>query len=317
MGCRILPDVPVLASFARAMLFAELSLSAGLAALLHGAGASLGAALAAVIICDLAVRAAITINSFAASSVIASHGDEAGLSLAARVRLVATEAWWTAVAFSVLMPFPRLGGSMDSALPRSGVPVLLVHGYLCNHGIWRAMKRFLESHGIGVWTHDAEPLFAGIDEYVASLAARIETILERTRSETLVIVGHSMGGLVLRAYLRAHGGRRVALGITLGTPHYGTQLARRGLGRNAREMEPGSPWLEELARAEAGVLAARVVSIWSRHDNVVAPQESARLEGAENIAIEGVGHVALVFSSAAQSLVLEKILVAAKAKRAG
>ena len=295
------------------VLFAELSLLAALAALFHGtAGWGLGAALAAALICDLVVRAAITINSFAASSALASHGDAARLALAARIRLVAAEAWWTAVAFSVLMPFPRLGGRMNSTLPHSGVPVLLVHGYLCNHGIWRAMKRFLESRGISVWTHDAEPVFAGIDEYVAFLAARIETILERTRTETLVIVGHSMGGLVLRAYLRARGGRRVTLGITLGTPHRGTQLARQGLGKNAREMEPGSPWLEELARAEAGGLTARVVSIWSRHDNVVAPRESARLEGAENIALEGIGHVALVFSSTTQRLVLEKILEAGK-----
>jgi triacylglycerol esterase/lipase EstA (alpha/beta hydrolase family) len=305
----------VLAAFLRTLLFAELSLFAALAAFLHGAaGLSLGAALAAALICDLAVRVAITINSFAASAG-ASRRDEADLPLAARFRLVATEAWWTAVAFSVLMPFPRLGGGMDSAPPCSGAPVLLVHGYLCNHGIWRAMKRFLESRGMSVWTHDAEPLFAGIDEYVASLAARIETVLARTRSETLVLVGHSMGGLVLRAYLRAHGGRRVALGITLGAPHHGTRSARQGIGRNAREMEPGSQWLAELARSEAGGLAARVVSIWSRHDNVVAPQESACLEAAENIAIEGVGHVALVFSGAVQSLVSEKIL--ALAKRAG
>jgi len=303
---------PVLASFARALLFAELLLWTSLAALLRGAGWSWSVALAVALTCALVMRAGITINSFAASSALAAHGAGARLPWSTRLRLVLTESWWTAVVFSVLMPFPRLGGSMDSALPRPGLPVLLVHGYICNHGIWRAMKRFLEARGIGVWTHDVEPVFAGIDEYVASLAARIETISALTRAERLVIVGHSMGGLVLRAYLRAHGGRRVALGITLGTPHHGTLLARRGFGENARQMVPGSTWLDELAHTEVGGLAAPIVSIWSRHDNVVTPQESACLEAAENIALDGVGHVALAFSSAIQRLVLDKILEAGK-----
>ncbi len=48
------------------------------------------------------------------------------------------------------------------------------------------------------------------------------------------------------------------------------------------------------------------------HIVVFADQESARLEGAENIALDGVGHVALAFSSASQTLVLEKILEAGK-----
>ncbi len=124
-----------------------------------------------------------------------------------------------------------------------------------------------------------------------------------------------MGGLALRAYLREHGGKHIALGITLGTPHHGTWLARRGLGKNCRQMLPSSAWLDSLSRSEASGLAAPIVSVWSRHDNVVLPQESARLPAADNIALEGVGHVALVFTGATQALVLEKIREAAKADR--
>lgn len=64
----------------------------------------------------------------------------------------------------------------------------------------------------------------------------------------LLLVGHSMGGLVARAYLRRYGELRVARLITLGTPHRGSLLAHLGIGRNARQMEPGSVWLRELAK---------------------------------------------------------------------
>jgi len=310
----IFPARPVIASFAKAMLFAELLLWAGLVAWLGAAGWSTPAALAVAVLLAALLRAGIIINTFTSSAALAARVDAGPLPFGARVRLLAAETWWTAVTFSALIPFPRLGGSMDSALPYSGAtpPVLLVHGYLCNHGVWRAMKRFLESCGVGAWTHAAEPVFAGIDDYVPALAARIDAVLECTKAPRLVLVGHSMGGLILRAYLRAHGSRQVALCITLGTPHHGTRSARRGLGESARQMVPGSDWLKGLAHTESGGPPSPVVSIWSRHDNVVAPQESARLEEAENIALDGVGHMALVFSDVVQALVLEKTLGAAR-----
>ncbi|MBI2317098.1 MAG: alpha/beta fold hydrolase [Betaproteobacteria bacterium] len=305
----------MLASLLRAFLCAELLLCVSIAGALLAAGWNLSGALAATLVLDAFTRTAITLGAFNASSVLGPAGAAAQLSFAARLRLVAAEIWWTAVAFSVLMPFPRLAGSSDAGPPRDGTPVLLVHGYLCNRGIWRRTKSHLEARGISVWTHDAEPLFAGIDHYVAALAERIEGILAATGATKLVIVGHSMGGLLLRAYLRAHGAGRVALGITLGTPHHGTAIALRGFGANARQMAPGSGWLRELARAEPGAPAAPLVSIWSRHDNVVVPQESARLEGAENIALEGIGHVTLAFSGPVQALILEKIRAAAAPAR--
>lgn len=305
----------MLAGFFRAFLFAEALLCAWVAAALLAAGWNLAWALAAALALDALTRIAITVGTFNAAAVLGPRGAAARLPFAARFRLVAAEIWWTALAFSMLMPFPRLGGKRDSALRRGATPVLLVHGYLCNRGIWLRMRSFLESRGIGVWTHDMEPAFAGIDDYVEPLAKRIESVLAATGARSLVIVGHSMGGLVLRAYLRARGADRVALGITLGTPHHGTRIALRGLGANARQMVPGSAWITELARAESGRAAAPIISIWSRHDNVIVPQESAHLEGAQNVALDGIGHVALAFSRPVQSLVLDGILAAAAPAR--
>ncbi len=48
---------------------------------------------------------------------------------------------------------------------------------------------------------------------------RIGDIEAATGASQVVLVGHSMGGLVARAYLRRYGGAKVRRLITIGTPH--------------------------------------------------------------------------------------------------
>jgi len=59
-------------------------------------------------------------------------------------------------------------------------------------------------------------------------------------------------------------------------------------------MRPGNAWLAELNREEGHPAAVPIVSIWSRHDSMVAPQASSELAGAESVAFVGVGHNALL-----------------------
>jgi triacylglycerol lipase len=114
-------------------------------------------------------------------------------------------------------------------------------------------------------------------------------------------VGHSMGGLVARAYLRDHGAARVARVVTLGTPHRGTGLARFGAGHNSRQMRWNgsategrcSAWLARLERCEDPAVRSLFTSLYSHQDNIVSPQLSSCLPGAVNIEFNGVGHVAL------------------------
>jgi pimeloyl-ACP methyl ester carboxylesterase len=192
------------------------------------------------------------------------------------------------------------------------LPVLLVHGVLCNAGVWSAVKRRLEARGIRpVYALSYGPPLASIEAFAAQLAAKVDAVLEATGAAQLVVVGHSMGGLVIRAYLRKYGGARIRRAITLGSPHRGSVHARTFFGRCLREIRPGSRWLAQLAADEAPPLAAPVVSIWSWHDSMVAPQDSAVLAGAVNVALSGVGHNALLRDRA----VLE--LLAAEIARAG
>jgi triacylglycerol esterase/lipase EstA (alpha/beta hydrolase family) len=140
---------------------------------------------------------------------------------------------------------------------------------------------------------DLEPIAGSIDQYADSIHAALQRLCKAAGSRRAVIVAHSMGGLASRAYLRRYGADKVARVITLGTPHHGTALANFGPGVNAREMRLGSPWLAALAAGETPAIRALFVSLWSHHDNIIAPQDSSFLPGARNVAFSGVGHVAL------------------------
>jgi pimeloyl-ACP methyl ester carboxylesterase len=172
-------------------------------------------------------------------------------------------------------------------------PVLLLHGYGCNSGYWTHLVPRLDAARISHATLDLAPLMAPIDAYVPLVEEGVNALLAATGAERVVIVAHSMGGLVARAWMRAHGSGRVARVITLGTPHHGTSLASFGLGANALQMRRGGAWLRELAASENAATRALITSIYTHHDNIVAPQTSSELPGARNLAFGGIGHVAL------------------------
>ncbi len=177
-------------------------------------------------------------------------------------------------------------------------PVLFLAGYMANTGIWVPMVRYLMGRGLtNVFTFNLKPKFGDIDEYARQVSAYVDRICNTTRSDKVVIVAHSMGGLAARAYIERLGGaRRVAKLITIGTPHHGTWLARIAPGVNASQMRVGSAWLGEMNRDENYRNMVPYVSIFSTHDNVVFPQTSAEFGKARNVEIVGMGHFSLVVS---------------------
>jgi triacylglycerol lipase len=195
------------------------------------------------------------------------------------------------------MPFP--GRSAANFKAGTSLPVLLLHGYGCNSGYWRSMREALRQAGIAHATVDLEPVFADIGAYQERVDHAVRELVARSKSGRVVILAHSMGGLVSRAYLRSHGSERIARVITLGTPHHGTVLAQFSPGDNCKQMRRSDcktrscDWLEDLAASETAATRKLITSIYSRHDNIVVPPSSSMLEGAENIAFDGIGHVEL------------------------
>lgn len=176
-------------------------------------------------------------------------------------------------------------------------PLLLVHGVGVNDGVWFAVRRDLARRGLGpVYTINYGPPLVGIEHFAGQLASRIDAVCGATGAERVTLIAHSMGGLVARAYLRRFGAERIAQLITIGTPHHGSILAWTFVGRCLAQMRPGNPWLADINRAESAPAPVPITSIRSRHDSMVAPQASAELACARNVALAGIGHNALLNS---------------------
>jgi pimeloyl-ACP methyl ester carboxylesterase len=273
-------------------------------------GWSSGAAVATVLGCALLWRAGFGLATYAVAGWWRSP-------VPAPVRIgpirfighAAAEVAALATVYGVYQPFEGawMGAARPSPAAGPRLPVVLVHGYVCNRGVWRPLARALRARGERVCAASYEPVYGSIETAVPQLAEQIDAALDAGGASRVVLVAHSMGGLVVRAYLRARGGAKVARVVTFGAPHHGSVHAHLGAGENAREMEPGSAWLEGLATAERSGLAAPLVSIYSHHDNFVAPQSSAAHPHARNVALAGVGHVTMHFSRAVRAIVLREI----------
>ena len=237
-------------------------------------------------------RLAINLNNLVLSACFASSTPpEFRLGLAGRLRLLAEEFISSMLTTSWLMPRGR--AQMRIHPGSSRMPVLLLHGYGCNSAYWARLVPLLDTARISHASVDLEPVGASIDDYAAAVERAVEALRAASGARQVAIVAHSMGGLVARAWMRAHGSARVARLVTLGTPHQGTALARFGPGANARQMRRDGQWLQALAGSEDAATRALVTSIYTHHDNIVSPQTSSVLPGARHIAFGGVGHVAL------------------------
>ena len=178
--------------------------------------------------------------------------------------------------------------------------VVLVHGFFCNRGLWTLWTRRLKAQGRVYIAVDLEPAFGSIDDYVGIIDKAVTQVTQATGQLPLVI-GHSMGGLALRAWLSQVATPqtppavdRVHHVITLGTPHYGTWLGAFSHTVNGSQMRLKSNWLRDLQQREESARTVKFTCFYSNCDNIVFPVSLGKLEGADNRLLQQIGHVAMV-----------------------
>ena len=247
----------------------------------------------------LGLRAGIVAVTWLFATACASPAPR--LDLASRSRLIVGEYLAFLFTFLLVIPFERLWMPADR-LPAGRRPILLVHGYGCSRGIWWLLRRRLEAAGHSVATLSLVPPCTSIGKLVPQLNQRIEAVCAATGSKQVTLLGHSMGGLVCRSYLARHGIARVDKLITLATPHAGSALACLGFGQNAREMEPDSLWLRDMASEKMKIPA---FSLRNPYDNFAMPQDNQRLSGMKDIVLPPVGHMAMLYDGKIADIVLK------------
>jgi triacylglycerol lipase len=222
--------------------------------------------------------------------------DPAPAASAAEIR----RAWWAEVVGAIVVfgwQVPWRSTRYPDHLPPDAAGrrgLVLVHGFVCNRGIWNPWWPRLLAQGAPVVALNLEPVFASIDDYAVQIDTAVRQVAAVTGRPPL-LVAHSMGGLAIRAWMRRFDAdNQVHRVITVGTPHRGTWLARFGHGPNGREMRMLSPWFNTMATSEALARRTKFTCYYSHCDNIVFPCSSATLPDAENHHLRGHGHVHLL-----------------------
>lgn len=206
--------------------------------------------------------------------------------------------WLNALVFGWWQPFrwnaiPDQVPASAAAPPRRGV--VLVHGFVCNRGFWTPWLRLLRDRGVPFIAVNLEPAFGSIDDYPPIIDDAVRRLTLATGMAPLLVC-HSMGGVAVRAWLRAAGAApRVHHVVTIGSPHRGTWIGRFSRAANGRQLRVGNAWIEELGRTMPGGAGAPFTCWYSNCDNMVFPVSGATLPRADNRFVPGAGHLALAY----------------------
>jgi len=175
-------------------------------------------------------------------------------------------------------------------------PVLLVHGYAASESVWTPLRRALAGGGFGHIVSLTYNSFAADPVVVsAELSRQALRAIAATGAPRVHLVGHSLGGLMVRYALAASAAlsSRTSSAVTIASPHRGAHLARIAPGRCARIMHQGPRSLRPAVNAPCPI---RWLAYYSDGDRVVTPA-SARLDdpryGAANLLIPGCGHLTI------------------------
>jgi pimeloyl-ACP methyl ester carboxylesterase len=168
----------------------------------------------------------------------------------------------------------------------------------------------------------------GIEEYADELSYDIDLVLKCTDAKQVIIIAHSMGGLVARKYLDDDNGRHVNKLITLATPHYGFNEFTKseiilmildvitGRKYEIEQMRPDSEFLKKLDKEDKEYrykmvsigtytldnstllfdlpvltedIRAREKQLFANTD-IIVPLDSTKLAGAKYYQIQGCSH---------------------------
>ncbi len=162
-------------------------------------------------------------------------------------------------------------------LSRDLAPVIFVHGYAGTEHIWGPLRSALTDAGFGCLIALRYNAFrADIHQIADWLVQQAHRSMGVVDAPGVHLIGHSMGGLVIRDAVQNRGLAGLAYtAVAIATPHSGTKLARFVPGPAARQMRPGSAFLAGLAGgATAG--KTRWVAVQGGADRVV-PEGSGTL----------------------------------------
>ncbi|MDF1562260.1 MAG: alpha/beta fold hydrolase [Deltaproteobacteria bacterium] len=185
-----------------------------------------------------------------------------------------------------------------------GPTVVMVHGYGSGRGAFTPLERSLREHGYQRFArHGFITRWKRFDDLVDGLDRFIR---EQVPGGPLVLLGHSIGGLLARAWLQrgGEGARRTRGLCTLSSPHEGLWIAPLLPAVPVmKDLAVESPTLARLKAGDRHLSEIPALSIVSSRDHFVRPAEGAAFAHAELSIVDHVGHVGVLFDADTQDQV--------------
>ena len=126
---------------------------------------------------------------------------------------------WLAIAASLSLPVqPSHASTTELSC------VVLVHGLAGSRWNWIGLPQLLQRSGYHVVNYSYPSRQQRIEVAAQALAPVVQQCLQQQR-RPVHLVGHSMGGLLIRAYLQQYGHVGIGRVVMLGTPNQGTELS--------------------------------------------------------------------------------------------
>ncbi len=204
-----------------------------------------------------------------------------------------------------------IGGSDSSDVKTAETrnPIIFVHGLMGSASNWNTMMSWFRAAGypsnyLYAFTYSLpSSASSGINARNAEqLSGWVNYVLSVTGASEVDIIGHSMGGLSSRYYIKFLGGAsKVDDYVSLGTPQHGTIMSWYG------DMRIGSYFLLTLNAGDETPSGVDWTTVRTTGDTLVLPLDTATLEGADNNLIYGVSHIGLLTSSSAYSIAYDAV----------
>ncbi len=174
-------------------------------------------------------------------------------------------------------------------------PVLLIHGFFRNKSVFNKIYGYLTSLGWEVHRINLLPGNAtvGLDKLALQVADYVDTVFPD--SQSIDLIGLSMGGLVTRYYLQRLGGiKKVERFIAISAPHKGTYLAYLLPIPGCIQMQPESSFLQDLNRDVDVLSQLNFTSLWTPYDFIIIPPESSQIGVGRDIKLDVFSHAMMV-----------------------